>query len=87
MDKSINFSNILPSHLKDTVKTWIQDDMPSFDVGGLVVGNKKMTAKLLMKSPGIFAGKPFVDLVFDVLNCTVEWTDGKKKDSLCVFHF
>lgn len=74
-----DYSQLLPAHVEDTVKKWIEDDMPSFDVGGLVVGGGEMSAKLLMKSPGVFAGKPFVDLVFKILQCKVEWTDEVKE--------
>jgi len=47
--------------------------MPSLDVGGLVVGNVEREAVLYMKSPGVFAGKPFFDTIFRLLNCRVEW--------------
>jgi len=60
--------------------------MPSFDVGALVVaGNggatggrcggtaRQGTAKLYMKSPGVFAGRPFFDAVFRAVGCEVEW--------------
>jgi len=52
--------------------------MPStFDVGGLVVGSTNKTANLWMKSPGVFAGKPFVDAVFAECGpgCRVSWTE------------
>lgn len=74
-EEIVDFSHLLPSHVEATVRAWIDDDMPSFDVGGLVVGSKSMSAQLLMKSPGVFAGKPFVDEVFRILHCSVEWTD------------
>lgn len=68
-----DFTNVLPPQIEEIVKQWIRDDVPSFDVGGLVVGSKEMSAQLLMKSPGVFAGKPFVDLIFKSLNCQVTW--------------
>lgn len=73
----VDFSSLLPNHIENTVQTWLDDDMPSFDVGGLVVGTSVKTAKLYMKSPGIFAGKPFVDLIFTKLlkDCSIEWED------------
>lgn len=70
-----NFESLLPQNLKSVVDSWIHDDMPSFDVGGLVVGNEEKKAQLLMKSSGVFAGKPFFDLVFESLGCQVEWKD------------
>lgn len=69
-----NFSTLLPAqNLKSVVEGWLQDDMPSFDVGGLVVGNDEKKAQLLMKSSGVFAGKPFFELVFEILGCNVQW--------------
>lgn len=71
---AVNFSTLLPkSQVDATVRQWIEKDIPSFDVGGLVVGSSEKSAVLWMKSPGVFAGKPFVDAVFESLDCTVEW--------------
>lgn len=61
--------------MDEMVRQWLNDDMPSLDVGGLVVGMEEKTAQLWMKSSGVFAGKPFFNAVFDHLNCTVEWED------------
>ena len=69
-----DLANILPN-IDDTVRQWLQDDMPSFEVGGLVVGDVHRHAVLWMKSPGVLAGKPFFEAVFRVLGCTVEWND------------
>lgn len=70
----LDFSAILPTRqIERAVEEWIQDDMPSFDVGALVVGTRLGTAHLYMKSPGVFAGKPFFDAVFRSLECNVEW--------------
>lgn len=75
VENHTNFSSLLPQNLKSVVDGWIQDDMPSFDVGGLVVGNETKQAQLLMKSSGVFAGKPFFDIVFESLGCQVEWEE------------
>jgi nicotinate-nucleotide pyrophosphorylase (carboxylating) len=40
---------------------WVRDDVPSIDIGGLVVGDKMEEAYLLGKSKGILAGIPFFD--------------------------
>ena len=68
-----NFEALLPQNLESVVDSWIHDDMPSFDVGGLVVGIEEMKYQLVMKSSGVFAGKPFFDLVFESLGYQVEW--------------
>jgi len=68
------FAALLPERQLDSlVGQWIHDDIPSFDVGGLVVGTAPKQATLWMKSSGILAGMPFVDAVFNHLQCSVEW--------------
>jgi len=52
---------------------WLKEDLPSFDYGGFVVGNKIDEAILYMKTSGIVAGEPFVTAIFKELGCSVEW--------------
>lgn len=52
------------------VSAWLEEDCPSFDYGGFVVGESMAEAKLLGKSPGMVAGVPFFDEVFRQLDCT-----------------
>ena len=74
MASPTNFEALIPAErLDETVRQWILDDIPSFDVGGLVVGTTEKEATLWLKSPGVFAGKPFFDAVFRVLNCNIQW--------------
>ena len=40
-----------------------------------MVGDSEKEAKLLMKSSGVFAGKPFVDTIFTSLGCNVQWNE------------
>lgn len=69
------FATILPERpvLDTLVHSWLSEDLPSFDVGGFVVGSEPRSAVLWMKSPGVLAGKPFVESVFRILGCTIEW--------------
>ena len=68
------FASLLPEpQLRSIVSQWIHDDMPSFDVGGMVVGTKSKEATLWMKSSGVLSGMPFVEAVFTHLQCTVDW--------------
>mmetsp|Transcript_26552 Transcript_26552/g.37376 ORF Transcript_26552/g.37376 Transcript_26552/m.37376 type:complete len:297 (-) Transcript_26552:44-934(-) len=55
------------------VEDWLKEDVPSFDYGGFVVGNKPEEAILYCKSSGVLAGKPFFTEVFKKVNCTVSW--------------
>ena len=54
------------------VSAWLEEDCPSFDYGGFVVGESMAEAKLLGKSPGTVAGVPFFDEVFRQLDCTYD---------------
>lgn len=76
---SHNFEHLLPlgvggsSSWKIKIQGWLNEDMPKFDIGGFVVGDEVATAKILMKSPGVLAGVPFVNEVFRCLDCKVTW--------------
>jgi nicotinate-nucleotide pyrophosphorylase (carboxylating) len=49
------------------------EDIPSFDYGGCVVGDKAEVATLYCKANGVVAGVPFFTKVFEQLGCSVEW--------------
>lgn len=68
-----NLAHLLPSHFVSDVTHWLEEDTPSFDYGGFVVGSEPRNAFLLCKSPSVLAGVPFVDEVFRQLDCTVTW--------------
>ncbi|KAF7173905.1 hypothetical protein CNMCM5623_006142 [Aspergillus felis] len=65
--------HLLPSSYKRHITAWLEEDCPSFDYGGFVVGESEGEARLLGKSKGVVAGVPFFDEVFSQLGCTVEW--------------
>jgi len=74
---SMDLSTLLPrGPLESMVNQWLFDDLPSFDVGGMVVGTAEQEAIVWMKSSGVLAGLPFVQTIFEVLDCTVTWDDG-----------
>ncbi|KJE92291.1 nicotinate-nucleotide pyrophosphorylase [Capsaspora owczarzaki ATCC 30864] len=80
-----DFAHLLPPSWKTTVTQWLDEDIPSFDYGGFVVGEKEETAELLGKSPGVLAGVPFFEEVFRQVDCKVHWlvkegdfVDGKR---------
>ncbi|KAF2459553.1 nicotinate-nucleotide pyrophosphorylase [Lineolata rhizophorae] len=66
-------AHLLPQTYKRMVAQWLEEDTPSFDYGGFVVGEHVAEARLLGKSKGVLAGVPFFDEVFRQLDCTVEW--------------
>lgn len=43
-------AHLLPETYKHMVSKWLEEDCPSFDYGGFVVGEKVAEAKLLGKS-------------------------------------
>lgn len=58
---------------KRQVAAWIEEDVPSFDVGGLVVGSEVAGATVWCKSPGVLAGVPFANEVFIQCGLEVDW--------------
>lgn len=69
-------AHLLPQTYKRMVSAWLEEDCPSFDYGGFVVGEKIGEAKLLGKSAvgGAFADVLVLSMfmscsvfVFDVL--------------------
>ena len=71
--EKLDFSTLLPPSWETTVVTWLQMDIPKFDIGGFVVGESNQTANILGKSEGVICGKPFVDAIFKYLGCQVTW--------------
>jgi nicotinate-nucleotide pyrophosphorylase (carboxylating) len=68
-----SLAHLLPPSWKTQVTAWLDEDTPSCDYGGFVVGEGERTATLWGKSAGIIAGRPFFDEVFTQCGCTVEW--------------
>ncbi|KAI0248835.1 Quinolinate phosphoribosyl transferase [Lactifluus subvellereus] len=70
-----HYSHLLPPSWKSQVAAWLHEDTPSFDYGGFVVGEAPREAFLLGKGSkrAVLAGTPFVDEIFHLLDCTVEW--------------
>ncbi|KAK0536066.1 nicotinate-nucleotide diphosphorylase (carboxylating) [Tilletia horrida] len=68
-----HFAHLLPPSWKQTLHAWFDEDCPSFDYGGYVVGEAPLTATLYAKSPGVLAGVPFFTEVFTHLGCDVVW--------------
>lgn len=66
-------ADLLPPSWRAVIPAWLAEDTPSFDHGGFVVGSAPTTARLYAKSPGVLAGRPFFDAVFEYLGCSVEW--------------
>ena len=69
----IDYAQLLPAHYRDLARSWLREDIPSFDYGGFVVGTEPREAVLLCKSPGVLCGVPFFDSVFEELGCKVDW--------------
>lgn len=58
---------------KRQISSWLEEDAPSFDIGGLVVGQECKTATLFMKEPGVLAGVPFAEEVWRQCGLKWEW--------------
>jgi len=72
---SEHYEYLLPASWKTQVTAWLQEDTPSFDYGGFVVGEAPREAFLLGKGhqTAVLAGKPFFTEVFTQLGCEIEW--------------
>ena len=68
-----SFACLLPPSWETVIISWLQNDIPKFDIGGFVVGDSIQTATILCKSEGVMCGKPFVDAIFEYLDCDVKW--------------
>jgi len=70
-----SYAHLLPPSWKAQITQWLDEDTPSFDYGGFVVGEVPRTAHLFGKGkdPAVLAGSPFVTEVFEQLGCEVEW--------------
>ena len=62
-------AHLLPPSWKHVVQDWLREDCPAFDWGGYVVGDAFRTATLWCKQEGVLAGVPFVDAIFEQLQC------------------
>ncbi len=82
---ALDYSSLLPPHRRELVASWLREDIPSFDYGGVVVGAQQEEAVLLCKSPGVLCGVPFFDAIFNELGCTVEWKypEGSTLEPVC----
>merc|ERR1719284_633807 len=67
-----DFSCLLPPNWKSSVTSWLEEDIPSFDIGGFVVGEKEEVAHLFCKSRGMVAGLPFVTAIMESVDCAFE---------------
>ena len=63
-------AHLLPQTYKHLISSWLEEDAPSFDYGGFVVGEEMAEARLLGKDTAIVAGVPFFDEVFRQLDCS-----------------
>ncbi|KAI9140524.1 Quinolinate phosphoribosyl transferase [Paraphysoderma sedebokerense] len=68
-----SFHHLLPPSWRTMVTSWLDEDIPSFDYGGFVVGETNEEAILWGKSKGVVAGCPFFEEVFRQVDCRVEW--------------
>ncbi|KAL7665369.1 Nicotinate-nucleotide pyrophosphorylase [carboxylating] [[Candida] zeylanoides] len=71
----MSFANLLPANgrWKQSITEFLSEDVPSFDFGGFVVGDKPETATLYVKQPGVISGVPFAAEVFDQCQLQCQW--------------
>ena len=72
MDSSAFSCIFSPGWEQKYIPRWLDEDIPSFDVGAAVVGDQIKSAKLNCKSEKIvIAGLPIVEAIFRYLGCIV----------------
>lgn len=71
----MSFANLLPANgrWKQQITEFLLEDVPSFDFGGFVVGDKPETASLYVKQPGVISGVPFAAEVFAQCQLQCQW--------------
>ena len=76
-------AHLLPSNFKCLVSSWLEEDTPSFDYGGFVVGESPAEAKLFGKS-NVCQNIPTIgsDRIFETFihSCTPISTDMTSAD-------
>jgi len=80
--KAMAYRDLLPPNLPKIVSEWVAHDIPSFDVGGAVVGSGPAAAIFFAKSRMVIAGHPFVEAIFAGLGCRVEWAPNYPEGTL-----
>jgi len=66
------YAHLLPPSWKTAVSQWLDEDTPSFDYGGFIVGEVEREAFLFGKGKkvAVLAGVPFFDEIFHQLGCS-----------------
>ena len=49
----------LPPLWEHQIRLWLQEDVPGFDIGGFVAGDRNTVAYLYAKTRGVLCGVPF----------------------------
>ncbi|XP_059935193.1 LOW QUALITY PROTEIN: nicotinate-nucleotide pyrophosphorylase [carboxylating] [Mesoplodon densirostris] len=60
-----------PAALATLAESWLREDCPGLNHMALVTGAAPSQAVLWAKSPGVLAGRPFLDAIFAQVNCQV----------------
>lgn len=63
------FTHLLATNYKKLIAQYLEEDVPSFDYGGYVVGEDEKVAILYCKAEGVLAGVPLFNEVFKQLGC------------------
>ncbi|KAI1291867.1 Nicotinate-nucleotide pyrophosphorylase [Halotydeus destructor] len=71
----MSFQHILnPVSLQQLARDWINEDLPNFNLQGIIADDNNVVARILCKSPGILAGIPFVNAILRELECSPNWS-------------
>ncbi|KAK9468992.1 Quinolinate phosphoribosyl transferase [Lipomyces arxii] len=75
MALSLKYKNLLPAsgEWKNDIRRFLSEDVPSFDVGGFVVGDSEKSATVNCKQSGVLAGVPFAQELADQCGLQIVW--------------
>lgn len=68
-----DYSCLLTDNWEKKIDQWLDEDVPSFDFGGFIVGNEIKIAALWAKQECTLSGSPFFTRIFEKLGCIVEF--------------
>ncbi|XP_059809179.1 nicotinate-nucleotide pyrophosphorylase [carboxylating]-like [Hypanus sabinus] len=86
MEAMTDPAHLLPPHsLRCLARQWLLEDSHQLDWAGAVVGERSVGAALLLKSPGVLAGSPFAQAIFQETGCRFHWLkqDGEHLEPVC----
>ncbi|KAK1863342.1 hypothetical protein I4F81_005900 [Pyropia yezoensis] len=62
-----------PAAMRALVQSWLASEAPVGDVAACLAGDAPAVAELQLTGVAMLAGRPFVDILWSELGCTIQW--------------